>query len=388
VKGELLTVAVSGIEPDDASQAGIGIARGLRRVFGNRVRVVGLSREAWRIPPGAERDFDLGLGLGEELEAGDSMSQVMSADVRFGVDVLIPSRTAEAAGLLSQRDALRQARIAASVPSQAAWERAVNPGQRSFRETGMRPLESVVVPDETSTRAAAKALGLPLVVKSTRHTEVVHTLEAVLASSERLRKPGNPVALQKYLSGEEYNVAVVRDGTSGHCVSVALRKTLVTRFGQIWAGVTAAETDVRELVERATAAFDWHGPCELDIVKDRRGGFWLRDFAPCLPAWHEMGVAAGVNLSLAVFYVAVGRRLRASSVGGSGIYYAHRATDLIGEMSRSAASASAVALGTVTPGSFTPGSFAPGTLAQGSVAQGPVAERKPRAGASAVISFV
>jgi carbamoyl-phosphate synthase large subunit len=376
VKGELLTVAISGIEPDEGSQAGIGIARGLRRVFGNRMRVVGLSRGAWRTPPGAERDFDLGWGIGDELDGQAPLSQLIAVDVRFGIDVLIPSRAAEAAALLSQRDVLREARIAACVPSLAAWERAINPGQRSFRETGMRPLESILVPDETSTRAAVKALGLPLIVKSMRHTEVVHTLDAVLTSSERLRKPGDAVALQKYLRGEEYNVAVVRDGTSGHCVSVALRKTLVTRFGQVWAGVTAADTDVRESVERATAAFDWHGPCELNIVKDRRGGFWLRDFAPCLPEWHEMGVAAGVNLSLASFYVAVGRRLRASSVGGSGIYHAHRATDLIGEMNHAAS------------GGIAPGSIAAGAVTPGSVTPGAVAQLKSRAGLPAVVSFV
>lgn len=334
MKGERLTVAISGIEPDEVSQAGIGIARGLRRVFGNRLCVLGLSRVAWRTPPSAERDFDVGWGIGDEREPSAHLERLLEVDARFGVDVLLPSQTLDVAALIPQREALREARIAAVLPSLPAWDRAGRPGQRSSRETGMRPLEWTLVHDVEGASAAVKALGLPLVVRGTQHTEVVHTLEMLLAACERLRRTGHPVALQKYLGGEEFNIAVVRDGVSGHCVSVALRKTLVTRFGQVWAGVTAADKDVRELVERATAAFDWHGPCELDIVKDKRGGFWLRDFAPRLPAWHEVGVAAGVNLSLALFYVAIGRRLRASPVGCSGIYYAHRATDLLGEMSR------------------------------------------------------
>lgn len=334
VKGELLTVAVSGVDPEETSQSAVGIARGLRRVFGNRMRIIGLSRSPWRTPAGAEHEFDLGWGIGDDAEPGAQLGHILDVDARFGIDVMIPSQTIEAQALLGQREVLRASRIAAVVPRLVAWTRAVNPGQRSVREIGMRSLEAIVVTDEASATTAVKTLGLPVVVKSTRHTEVVPTLEAALATSERLRRAGEPIALQKYLGGDEYNVAVVRDGVSGHCASVTLRKTLVTRFGQVWAGVTAADRDVCELAERATAALDWHGPCELDIVKDKRGGFWLREFVPRLPVWHEMGVPAGVNLSLAVFYLSVGRRLRSSPVGCAGIYYAHRATDLIGEMNR------------------------------------------------------
>ncbi len=334
MKGELLTVAIAGVEADEISRAGIGIARGLRRVFGNRMRIIGLSRAPWRTPTGADGEFDVGWGIGHPDDPNGQLAHLLEVDARFGVDVVLPSQAAEAVALVTHREMLRQARIAVAAPSTHAWERVVNVGQRSSRELGMRPLETVTVADATTGRAAVRALGLPLLMKTKGHAEVVHSPEAAAAACERLLRSASEVILQKHPTGEEYDVAVVRDGATGHFASVTLRKTLVTRFGQVWSGVTATERSVHDVVERTTSAFDWHGACELEVVRDQRGVFWLREFAPSLPSWHELGVAAGVNLALALFYIAVGRRLRMSPSGWAGIYYAHRPLELIDELGR------------------------------------------------------
>lgn len=332
MKGSALTVAISGLARGKAQQAGVGMASALRRVLGKRIRIVALTLGE------GPSSVDLGFDAVHDITfAGpsDYLARLHEIDAQCGLDVIIPCQASEIATLLELREQLRAARIAALLPSTTAWNRSVHQLRQSARELGVRVVDSVAVRQIDQLREAALALGFPLLIKAgTGDAELVHNLDAALAGFARLRDGRElEVRVQRRVAGEEYNVAAVRDASSGLCASVTLRKTLTTRFGGVWAGVTDADPEVRGFVERITAALNWHGGCELDLVRDKRG-FWLRDFSPALPAWNELSVTAGVNLPLALFYLALGKRLKCSPAPCSGLYYAHQVSDLIEELNK------------------------------------------------------
>lgn len=334
MKGGVLTVAISGLAPGKAEQCGNGMASSLRRVLGKRIRIVALVRGDGFGSSNTEAGFN---GVYDVTAAGphDYLARLQEVDAQCGLDILIPCHESEIAVLLEIKDQLRAARIAALLPSATAWNRSVHQLRQSARELGVRVVDSVSVRQVDQLRETAQALGFPLLIKAgTGDAELVHNLDSALAGFARLRNGREvEIKVQRRVTGEEYNVAAVRDASGGLCSSVTLRKTLTTRLGGVWAGVTDADPEVRSFVERITAALNWHGGCELDLVRDKRG-FWLREFAPSLPAWNELSVTAGVNLPLALFYLALGKRLKASPSACAGLYCVHQVSDLIGEMSK------------------------------------------------------
>lgn len=336
MKGSVLTVAISGLASGKAQQCGSGIASALRRVLGKRIRIVALARGEDLGTSSTEAGFD-GIYDATAAGPGDYLARLQEVDAQCGLDVIIPCHESEIAALLEVKDQLRTLRITALLPSSTAWNRSVHQLRQSARELGVRVVDSVAVRQVDQLRETAQALGFPLLIKaSTGDAELVHNLDAALAGFARLRNGREvEIKVQRRVTGEEYNVAAVRDASSGSCWSVTLRKTLTTRLGGVWAGVTDADREVRSFVERITAALNWHGGCELDLVRDKRG-FWLREFAPSLPAWNELSVTAGVNLPLALFYLALGKRLKASPSACAGLYYVHQVSELIGEMSKPA----------------------------------------------------
>lgn len=337
MKRTQLTVAISGIHLGENCQPGPGIARALRVVHGNKIRIIGLAYDVWDSSLHSEHEFDDGFLMPyPSVGAQAYMRRIEEIDEICGIDVLIPCLDVEIPVLQCLTDELRSLGIATVLPSRAALNRRakVNLPQLA-KELGVRAPETIPVADTLEVAQAVRHLGLPVVVKGPHYdAEVVHSLDAAISTFNRLLATwGGPVLLQKFVLGEEYNVAAVRDSISGNCASVTMRKTLVTRLGKAWAGVTVDDPEIRTFAEKVTSGLNWHGGCEVELLKDNKSGrLFLIEFNPRLPAWNYLSVAAGVNLPLSLFYLALGKRMRSVGQARSGIYYVRHATELVGEI--------------------------------------------------------
>jgi carbamoyl-phosphate synthase large subunit len=139
------------------------------------------------------------------------------------------------------------------------------------------------------------------------------------------------VLAQRYVVGEEYNVLAVRDEKSGKSCAVTMRKTLVTRLGKAWAGVTVEDPAIREFASKVTNGLNWHGPCEVELLKGNDGSLYLIEVNPRFPAWVYLSAAAGVNLPLALVRIALGYGLDERAEPKAGVFYVRHAVELTGD---------------------------------------------------------
>jgi carbamoyl-phosphate synthase large subunit len=132
--------------------------------------------------------------------------------------------------------------------------------------------------------------------------------EAAGAFHKVVAQWGLPVVVQTKIVGEEFNVVAVGDGEGGLVGCVAMKKLLITDKGKGWAGVTVKDPALVELTAAFMRATRWRGPCEIELMRDPRGTFFLIEINPRFPAWVYLSATAGVNLAVAVVELALGKK--------------------------------------------------------------------------------
>lgn len=341
MKGYKLTIAVTGIHLGENCQPGPGVARAIREALGNDVRIIGLAYDVWDSSLHSEREFDDGFLMPyPSVGPQEYLARLREIDDLCGLDVLIPCLDVELPVLQCLTRELREAKIAAVLPSRASLNRrAKHQLPQLAKEVGVKVPETMPVVDALEVMQAVKTLGLPLVVKGPHYdAEVVQSVDAAIAAFNRLLAAwGGPILLQKFVRGEEYNVAAVRDDVSGNCASVTMHKTLITRLGKAWAGVTIDDPEIRVCSDKLISGLNWSGGCEVELLKDQTGQLYLIEFNPRLPAWNYLSAAAGVNLPFELLQLALGRRMDTAAKARSGIYYVRHAAELVGDISNIAA---------------------------------------------------
>ncbi|HNN91461.1 MAG TPA: ATP-grasp domain-containing protein, partial [Pseudomonadota bacterium] len=120
---------------------------------------------------------------------------------------------------------------------------------------------------------------------------------------------GLPIIVQTAVPGDEVNVVALGDGQGGLVGAVAMKKLLITDKGKGWAGVTIRDEALLRLSQSFMAATGWRGGCELELIRDRGGGYHLIEINPRFPAWVYLSAAAGINLPAHLVELAGGGRV-------------------------------------------------------------------------------
>ncbi len=234
-------VAIAMVEPG-AGSPGIALARSLRLADGLLDRCIGI---AWERDVAKLRAADLGLAAvvaSTIEEPGHFLSALQGIRERWGVDVLLGARAADAAA------------VARLEPEIAAL------GIRTF---GATPPQLAII----EARGEA-GRGRP-------HAEF------------------------------SYAVAAVGDGRGGVAAVAALRKVVPQRGSQRWVGVAAQDAGLLEAVRAFFSTTSLRGPAELDIGRDETGYHVVR-VEPRLPAWVQLFASYGPNLPVALVRLAAG----------------------------------------------------------------------------------
>jgi len=138
----------------------------------------------------------------------------------------------------------------------------------------------------------------PMVVKGVFYDAkiVYNKMEAEKAFKSISRQWGYPVLVQKFVSGEEYNLTGIGDGNGYLINPVMMKKLAITDKGKAWAGISYFDNNLLMAAQSLVNAISWKGPLEVEVMKDDKGNYQLIEINPRFPAWIYLSVGVNKNL--------------------------------------------------------------------------------------------
>jgi carbamoyl-phosphate synthase large subunit len=295
-------VALTGFGAAGTLSPGVSVARALREGWNGKLALTALANDpimpgAWlpgladrihRLPPptaGADAILRAIMKVHEEspfdaLIPGDDVDVLTAARLRerleiLGINTLLPSMD----------------RLAAVRPHKLPGF--LNEGRLSG------PL-TVVVSNPADVAPQADQIGYPLYIKSmtTGSKLVFDAGQAAHVAAQIVPGGSTRIILQRHITGEEYNVAMVTD-TRGSCVAMVIRRSLALNSeGRTVSGAVVDDPDVARFAFKILDALDWRGPVELVVARRAKD----KDFSLCavhghLPSWSMLCHWAGANLA-------------------------------------------------------------------------------------------
>ena len=305
-----LTIAVTGLNATDNPAPGVGVIRALRAANPQN-HFVGLAYDA--LDPGIythdlAREVFLLPYPSQGLEP--FLDRVEYVHERVGLDVIIPTLDAELPAFIEAEPRLKALGIATFLPTREQLDlRSKSQLAALGPRAGLQVPATAVVTSAAELAAVHYRVPYPMFVKGVFYgATLAHNLDdAVTAFHKVVAQWGIPVVVQTLIPGDELNIVAVGDGEGGLVGCVAMKKLVITDKGKGWAGVTIKDPALIEVTQQFMAATKWRGPCELEIIRDRRGTLHLIEINPRFPAWVYLSVAAGMNLPQAVVELALGR---------------------------------------------------------------------------------
>lgn len=305
------TIAVTGMNATDNPAPGVAVARSLRLEPGFSGRIIGLGYDP--LDPGfyAEGLLDGGAVMPLPSVGRDAFfSHVCQVRNTFGLDVLQPTLDSELRAVTSLTAELREQGIQTFVPTPDALERSTKAHLHKLAEhAGIRVPESEPIMTADALPKAIRRFGLPLMIKGVYYgAHIVHSeADAVHAFHYFVSTWGVPVVVQRYVAGEEYNVAAIGDGNGGLVGAVAMRKMALTDKGKGWSGITVGNPELIEMTEAVISALQWRGPLEVEFMREHESGqLYVIEINPRFPAWIHLSAGAGQNLPYVCALLALG----------------------------------------------------------------------------------
>jgi carbamoyl-phosphate synthase large subunit len=305
------TVAITGVNATDNPAPGVAVARALRDDPDFAGTLMGLGYDA--LDPGFYMDGLLdGGALLPYPSAGKEALRERLEELRqkLGIDVLVPTLDSEMRAIATLADDLAATGIRTFVPSIESLDRASKPRLAQLNDRpNIRVPESQAITSTDGLADAARDFGFPLVVKGPYYgAEIVHGEADAVGAYHRFASTwGLPVIVQRFVRGEEYNVAAIGDGSGGTVGAVAMRKMGLTDKGKGWCGITVDNDELLALARAVIAELAWRGPIEVEILREQgTGTVYIAEINPRFPAWIYLSAGAGQNLPAACVRLAMG----------------------------------------------------------------------------------
>ncbi len=330
-----LTVALTGLNATDSPGAGVAVARALQENDDYEVRLIGLSYEA--LEPGIYlRDLFAKTYQLPYPAAGSAalLERLEYIQTQEKLDVIIPNFDAELPLFSRLEPRLRALGIRLLVPTLSQLEARDKVNLNAFGAAYNLPVPTTQVLQHAGhLLAAAEALGYPLVLKGQWYeAQIVNNLAQAQTAFQHLQaRWGLPLLAQRFVAGQELNVAGLADGR-GHCLSaVAMRKLTITDKGKAWAGITIDDDSLTNLAHRFAQASQWRGAFELELLRTPAGEVFILEINPRFPAWIYLTVAAGHNQPAALLRLALGEAVAPFGEVAVGKMFIRCAWDLVAD---------------------------------------------------------
>lgn len=310
-----LHIAVTGMNavPDNPGP-GLAVARCLREAHGESVRITGMGYDA--LDPGLHlRDHtDAGYLLPYPANGADALlARISEIYAEEPIDLLIPCLDAELPLMVGLAPVFARMGIRTYLPNADQLKRrAKDQLPELCRIAGVHCPEVRALSQPAFFHSCqSEGWSYPMVVKGVFYdARVVHNAaEAVDAFHRIAREWGYPVLAQRFVAGEEYNLAAVGDGCGGLLGEVMMKKRAVTAKGKAWAGVATHDDKLADAARRLVKSLDWRGPLEVEMMCDAKGNYHLIEINPRFPAWIYFSHGVGRNLPALLMALALDQAL-------------------------------------------------------------------------------
>lgn len=298
----------------DNPAPGVAVARSLRHESSFGGRVIGLGYDA--LDPGfyAEGLLDAGATMPFPSAGRDALfAHLCRIRSEFGMDVLMPTLDSELKAVSTLASELKAAGIRTFVPTVESLERSTKAHLHKLaRHDGISVPDSEPIQTLDALPRLIQQFGLPIMIKGVYYGGIVAHSEAdaIHAFHHFVATWGVPVVVQRYVAGEEYNVAAIGDGLGGMVGAVAMRKLMITDKGKGWSGVTVGNPELLAMTEAVISALQWRGPLEVEFLRDRETDkLYVIEINPRFPAWIHLSTGAGQNLPYVCALLALGAEI-------------------------------------------------------------------------------
>jgi len=332
-------IAVSGLHRGENPQPGAGIVRSLRRRFPDAF-IVGLSYDVMESGIYVEGGPDEVHLMPFPTAGGAALLDRLDAiRKRTPFDFFIPTLDAEIEVFVSLTEQLEQRGIKTCLPSVDVLKRRAKQNLPAFADKcGVRIPETRLASDVVNACRAGDELGYPLVVKGPYYeAKIVHNVAQLSAAATHLLSEwGSPLILQRFVSGSEFNVLGVGDGTGnwlGHC---CLRKTQLSDKGKGLSGITVTDPRLSELCAGLIRELKWPGPFEIELIREELiGDYVLVEINPRFPAWVDFPSMIGANFAALLVDMLRLDHLPASLPAcAPGSFYIRHQIEVVGDINR------------------------------------------------------
>lgn len=328
-----ITVGITGISamPDNPAP-GLSVIDCLRQAFGNQVRIIGLGYDA----------FDSGFYIDNYCDAGyllpyprvglEALFLRLSEIQRIeNINFLMPCLDAELFLFSRLSERLFNLGIQTFIPSEAQLE--------SISKGRLAELAKVVEFDYPEVKSLSSSSffetcslegwNYPIVVKGIFYdARIVYSAEmGVTAFNEISRDWGLPILVQRYITGEEYNLSAIGDGAGNMLGEVMMKKVAVTQKNKAYVGVTMYDDILLTAAKKIIKELQWKGPFELEVIRDSKGIYHLIEMNPRFPAWISLSAGVGRNLPARLVELVQGKKMSAVSPPSTGTYFIRYARD-------------------------------------------------------------
>jgi carbamoyl-phosphate synthase large subunit len=305
-----ITIAATGLNNTDNPGPGVPFIRGIRESDKFDVRVIGLAYE--NLEPGIYLE-----GVADKtytVPYPSSGSKLLLDRIRYinsieDIDFIIPNFDAELYTFIKASKQLESMNIKTFLPTIQQLEERHKANLPDFGTKynlmipGSKPLTSLNDIHKINTE-----LDFPLYVKGKFYDAYkANNKEQVIIYFNKISaKWGLPVIVQENIEGVEVNVVAIGDGKGNTIGAVPMRKQYITDNGKAWGGITLADEKMLEITRDIISKTKWRGGMELEMIRTKKGEYYIIEINPRLPAWVYLAVGAGQNLPEALVQLGMG----------------------------------------------------------------------------------
>lgn len=336
-----ITLAVTGLNNTDNPGPGVPFIRGVKESSVFNVRVIGLVYE--NLEPGiymeglCDRIFQVPY---PSTGSDDLIERIEFIHQQEKIDVLVPNFDAELFSFMKNEDRLHKIGIRTYLPLLEQYqEREKNRLPEFGKKYGIKVPASLNLGSLGQITEMEDKFDYPVMVKGQFYDAwQANNKEQVRQAFMKISaKWGLPVIAQEFVAGTEVNVVALGDGNGNTIAAVPMRKQYITDKGKAWGGITIADEKMMQLTRSLISQSKWRGGMELELIKTRRGEYYLIEINPRIPAWVYLAVGAGQNIPEALVKLALGAEVKPMNHYKIGKMFVRYSYDMLVDLEKFAA---------------------------------------------------
>ena len=333
-----MNIAVTGLNATDNPGPGVPVIRSIldgKDFSGNIIGLAYDSLEPGIYMPGiATRSYMIpypSSGLDALYE------RIAFIHSREKLDVIIPTLDSELYGFVKLSDRLRAIGIRTFLPTFEQLNlRAKDKLFEFCSSRGVKVPKNIIISSLQDLQKIPDSFSYPVAVKGIFYeAHIAHNYNDAVVAFEKLRmKWGLPIIVQEFVTGDEFNVAALGDGTGKTVGAVAMRKLYITDKGKGWSGVTIDDKNLIRIAAQVMQELQWRSGMELEFIKSKENNeYYLLEINPRFPAWVYLATASGQNLPYALVKLALNEPAPVFDKYSVGTIFVRYSWDLITSMS-------------------------------------------------------